>query len=361
MFIAQTGAAGSGRLSIARESTPSGRTAYQTGPSRGRPRAASGVFGALTSLLAILVLTATPSQAQTSGDRPPRLVFTDRVEVQWTLIPTVIREGGELVEGLTVEDFELRIDQRPAAIETFEARTDAPASVVFLQDLSGSMLLLDKLEASRRALHRLLGSAIEGDEFALATFAGSHLRMTTPFTEDNASLIEASARWRAEGTTGLYDAITWLPELSMKGRQARRAAVVVTDGIDNASQIDPEEARRHVLRTPLPVYVLDLSHFGRSASPAVESGHPLPLLASGTGGRYFRPLTADQLTQAGEEIARELRQQYVLGFASDSTRDGSVHQVEVRVPSRRAHARHRPEYFGPPPNWLDSVASPHPR
>lgn len=328
-----------------------------------RPKARAHYQRVATALTLLIHLAVAAGAQSTLSDEKPRLVFTDRVDVQWTLISTVVRQEGKLLEDLSIEDFELLIDQRPVAIETFEARSDAPASVVFLQDVSGSMRLLDKLETSRQALHRLLALSSEGDEFAIATFAGSQVRLTMPFTGDLARLVDISYLWQAEGTTGLYDAVTWLPELSLEGREARRAAVVVTDGIDNASLIDPEDARRHVLRTQLPVYVLDLSHFGRSASTTTEGGEnasPLQLLASGTGGRYFRPLTENQLAQAGNEIARELRQQYVLGFASDSASEGSSHRVEVRVLGRQTHARHRPEYFGPPPNWVIRSAQSQP-
>ena len=69
---------------------------------------------------------------------------------------------------------QLLVDDRKIPIESFEYRSEAPASVMVLQDLSGSMEG-QSLNLSREAVRFFLGKALQGDEFALATFASGDL------------------------------------------------------------------------------------------------------------------------------------------------------------------------------------------
>jgi VWFA-related protein len=289
----------------------------------------------------------------------PRLVFSESMDVRWVHIPTVVFNKTEgLAAELVIGDFELLVDGQSVAIETFESSLDTPLSVVYLQDLSGSMNNLDKLGLSRTTFDLLMDGAQASDEFSVVTFSGAAVSVDVPFTTDHGRLRNVSEEWTALGTTGLYDAITWLPEVSLDGRRSKRAAIVVTDGIDNASALTPESAREKVLRTQLPVYVLDLSKFGRrnlSRETPDDPSWPLRALANGTGGRYFKPTDRPQLIAAVSTIVNEVRLQYLLGFAANGNQSPQEHRVEIRVRGRSNSPRYRPRYFGPPPAQFGSV------
>ena len=125
----------------------------------------------------------------------------------------------------------------------------------------------------------------------MVSFAGNDVEVASPFTSSRDHLRALADDWLAEGTTALYDAVTWLPEVSLSSSRPKRAAIVLTDGFDNSSVIDPEDSRQRVLATQLPVYVVDLSRFGHPTSvPDREDAVSAPLreLARGTGGRYYR-------------------------------------------------------------------------
>ena len=266
--------------------------------------------------------------------------FSEEYSVGWILVPVVVRSKAGYVENLTLEDFRVSVDGRPVKIEDFERRGEAPESVVFLQDLSGSMALDDKLEASRQAVGYFLGKARPEDEFAVASFASGRTAVDVPFTDNVGAVREAIAAWEAYGTTSLHDAVAWLPEISLAGRSVKRAAVVVTDGVDNASQITPEVAREIVRRAELPVYVLGMASGDPYALSAERRkvyryADVLNLLASLTGGRYYSVSGPDDLKEACAAISDELRYQYVLSF---STRDaGAVkfRTLKVEIPGRQ--------------------------
>jgi VWFA-related protein len=287
-------------------------------------------------------------------DQEATPAFEEQVSVGYVLVPVVVRAGAGYARNLDQEDFRLLVDGRPAPIDSFERRAEAPASVLFLQDLSGSMANGGRLELSRDVVRFFTGHALPGDEFAVATFAGDSVGVEVPFTPDLSVLRESSEAWTAWGTTALHDAVAWMPEVSLKGRNPKRFALLITDGVDNASKITPEQAREIVQKAQLPTYVLGLDsgnpyELSEEGEKIYRYADVLNLLAATTGGRYFSIRGREDLQGALTAILEDLRHQYVLGFP---TGDGPSRfrrvQVEVKGDSRRTFVFRR-GYQGPPP------------
>ena len=302
--------------------------------------------------LALVVAVASPRESAAQESHPPNMAFTEVVSVEWISIPVVVRTGGHFVSDLERESFQLLVDGRPVPIEGFEGGPEAPISLIFLQDLSGSMALQGKLERSRETVGHFLADANVEDQFALASFAGSSTELVVPFTASTDSLASAMAQWQAYGKTGIHDAVAWLPELATLGPKERRAAILVTDGLDNASEIPAEDARTLVAATELPVYIFDLSEsISVAEAEANVDLSPLLALARVTGGRHL-PVEASEkgLEHACAAIASELRSQYVLGFATDPSVGKSIHEIEVRVIGEDRQVKFRSQYYGAAPH-----------
>jgi VWFA-related protein len=311
------------------------------------------VLGALFPVLAALsVVGPAPAVAQ----EPPVSSFQDEVSVGLVLVPVVVRGGEGYAKDLEREDFRLLVEGKPVAIESFEKRSDAPASVVVLQDLSGSMATGGKLEASREVVRFFLDKALQGDEFSIATFAGDQLQVEVPFTTDRAVLREASDRWEAYGTTALHDAVAHVPQISLEGRNPKRFAILITDGADNASRLTPEQARLVVQQAQLPTYVLGMGsgepyELSPEGKRIYRYADVLNMLALGTGGRYYSISGPEDLQAALTAILDDVRHQYVLGF---DTGDGSVkfRTLKVEVKDQGKNVRtivFRRGYKGTPP------------
>jgi Ca-activated chloride channel family protein len=278
--------------------------------------------------------------------------FSDTFSVGYVLVPVVVRDGARYVQGLDRKDFLLSVDGRPAAFDSFESRADAPASLVLLQDLSGSMEAGERLIWSRSAASFFLDSAVSGDEFAIATFSDGEQRIDVPFTGDLGALREAVATWKPWGKTALHDAVAHMPEVSGSGHNPKRFALLVTDGVDNASSITPEEARDLVRAAQVPVYVLGLDsgspyQLNDQGKKVYRYADVLSLLAATSGGRYFSVSSTEELNVALAAIREDLRHQYVLGFATGDGSDRFRH-LEIQVPGKRA-VLFRRGYTGPPP------------
>ena len=90
-------------------------------------------------------------------------------------------------------------------------------------------------------------------------------------------------------TTALYDMIQRVPDVMENARHPRRAAILVTDGVDNASKMSAEEAGKLAESLKTPIYVL-----GVEPPPPAEGAEGLSyeeilkIIAQGSGGYYRR-------------------------------------------------------------------------
>jgi VWFA-related protein len=278
--------------------------------------------------------------------------FSDQVSVGWVMVPVIVRSGAGYARNLDREDFRLSVDGQPVTFTDFERRSDAPASLLILQDLSGSMA--SRLSASRHVVRFFLDNSLPGDEFAMATFAGDDLSVDVPFTAESSVLAEAAERWEAWGATALHDAVAWMPEISFDSKNPKRFAILVTDGQDNASRMTPEEARAIVQAAQLPTYVIGLGSgdpysLATNGDKIYRYADVLSLLAAVTGGRYFDVSGPDDLKEALKAILDDVRHQYVLGFATGpgSSKFRTL-RVEVKGSDRRTVVFRR-GYKGTPP------------
>jgi Ca-activated chloride channel homolog len=304
-----------------------------------------------------LLLLAAPPPPAALAPGPSTPAFEDTLSVTQVLVPVLVRTRSGYAQNLEGKDFRLYVDDRQVPIQSFDKNTEAPTSLVFLQDLSGSMGTGGKIEESRAVVRYFLSKAGAGDEFAIASFAGGRGQVEVPFTTDLGALGDAVSLWQGYGTTALHDAVAWIPDISAEGHNSRRFAVVVTDGLDNASTLQPDQARQIVRAAEVPVYVLGLgsgSPYALSADGKKEYRYAdvLNLLALTTGGRYYPIGGPQDLPKALQAIEADLRHQYVLGF---TTRQGARAYRHLRIELRakglgdRATVIFRQGYQGPPP------------
>jgi len=299
-------------------------------------------------LLVLLALTFRPALGQEEATP----TFEEEVSVGYVLVPLVVRSGAGYADRLDEDDFRLLVDGKAVKVDSFERRSDAPASIVFLQDLSGSMEGTS-LQASQQAVQFFLDKSLKGDEFAIATFASDAGQVEVPYTSEMSVLRESVAGWKAWGTTALHDAVAWVPNISAEGRNPKRFAVLITDGIDNASKFTPEQAREIVRQAQLPVYVIGLGtgnpyELSDTGEKIYRYADVLNLLASVSGGRYYAISNLEDLQEALVAIHDDLRHQYVLGFATGEGKS-RLRDVKVEVKSGGRTVLFRRGYKGPPP------------
>lgn len=275
----------------------------------------------------------------------------DAVEVRlMTLSAVVFDDAGRPVRGLGAEDFRVLEEGSPRPVVWVNEEPGASFRLAVLVDVSTSMRADRRRQQIRRTLLPLMREVRRSDRLKLLSFSGPEVETHTGWVRWPMTVLERAASLRGTGETALLDALAGaarrLPRLSAE----RHAIVLVTDAIDNASRLGPEEVVRAARSVAAPVYVLALGGAARRIQlerGKAEGVERLRVIARQTGGRLF--LVPGQEGEAADRaagrIVRDLRHQYLLGFEPASgVPEGRIQTLEVRVPHRQANVLARKGY-----------------
>ena len=280
----------------------------------------------LASLL--LVGLAAVSGMPVAGQESPGGRFSAGVQLV-EVYASVTDGSGAPVTGLGRDDFQLREDGRPQEIETFAAG-EFPLTVALGVDHSFSMAgapLRQELAASRAFL-----DALRPGDRSLVVGIGTETELFAPLSEDRAAQRAALGTVTAWGTTALFDGIvTTLDRLDPE--PGRQALVVFSDGTDRYSRTGAAAVAARVRRSRALVY------------PIAIARRPAPILAelaALSGGRSFLIRDPRALEPTLAAIARELRYQYLLGYAPvDAETAGAWRSIRVELTRPRPGVRVR--------------------
>ncbi|HVS66892.1 MAG TPA: VWA domain-containing protein [Thermoanaerobaculia bacterium] len=269
--------------------------------------------------------------------------FAEELDVRLVQLQVLaVDRAGRPVSDLTESDFSVREDREPRTIDRVQPSRDISLVLGLAVDSSGSM---DPLwGAVRQAAEQFLATTLaERDQAFLVDF-DEQLRLLQGVTGDKNALYRALDRLQPQGGTALYDSILF-SLLQYQGEPGRRALIVLTDGVDSASEADPERAIELGKRLGVPVYVIAMRSpyesvgfpsgrpgFGQGGGFAAASTarNNLRLITDPTGGRLFQVGNVEQVHNAFAQIQDELRHQYVLTYYSERTPEqGPAPEVDV--------------------------------
>jgi VWFA-related protein len=268
-----------------------------------------------------------------------------RVNSSLVLIPVhVTTAAGATVTNLNKEDFVLFEDGVRQTITHF-AKDDARISAGVLLDVSGSMK--NKMAKASEAASEFFKSANPEDEFFLVEFNG-RAKVQVPFTRDWPWIAREIGRAKASGLTALLDAIHLAIAQMKHARNERKALIILSDGGDNFSSRNLRQLKATLIEADVQVYALGV--FDRDYAikhTAEERNGPrlLDQVAIDTGGRDFPLVSLDSLPGIGVEIARDLRNQYILGYSPAAPiADGKFHRVSLKLARSNAESELRTYY-----------------
>jgi VWFA-related protein len=335
----------------------------------------SRMWPAPVAVALVTVIAASPS-GQTPGAKP----FTEQVDVHRVLLDVRVTDGlGQPIEALTKGDFVVRIDGKPAPVESAAWVTGALRSEGFMATPDGSpvtttgptvearlivFLIQKDLEPSRiTGLMRLLidaGPFFAGftprDRVAVLSF-DSRLRIWSDFTNDlervrvllqhDILLSEPAAPVESDapsivaglGARQAQGAATMEEALALVGRALERlpgakSVIVFGHGFGRLGMSgvtlapDYGEAQRSLRAARASVFCLDVT---QADYHSLEAG--LQQVAEDTGGFFER--THLFPARALNRLAGALAGHYVLMVERPPVRKGR-HRVDVSVPHRSA-------------------------
>jgi Ca-activated chloride channel homolog len=260
----------------------------------------------------------TPAAQDRQSPAPTFSAGTQLVEVY----ATVTDAQGELVTGLRQDDFDVFEDGARQPVTVFTAG-EFPLTVALGVDRSWSMAG-EPLRLAKQASQGFLRQLKSGDRSTVVAISAD-AEIIAPLSSDRASQVRAIEALDPWSTTALHDAIIATLD-RLEPEPGRQALIVFSDGTDRYSTATASQVVERARRTNALVYPIA---FGKTR-PAF-----LAELAVLTGGRSFQLRDAKDLDKTLATIARELRYQYLLGYApQDAQAEGGSQWRSIRVALR---------------------------
>ncbi|HTD44130.1 MAG TPA: VWA domain-containing protein [Bryobacteraceae bacterium] len=335
------------------------------------------------------------------GQQQPDATFSADVKVV-NVLATVRNGKGDVVRDLTANDFSITEDSRPQTIRYFSRETDLPLTLGLLIDTSGSQrrVLPEERTASRRFFEQVLRE--DKDQAFLIHFE-REVELLEDLTSSRQKLESAldsidrpelqrrgtgggypggGGRYprggggggRFGGGTALYDAVFLAGDEVLRKQKGRKAVIVLSDGVDNASKTSLTGAIEAAQRSDTIVYSIlfaDEQGYGGGGGgfPPVFGGGPgmgrrggggrrmpqeprpdgrkiLERISKETGGSLFEVSKKHPLEDIYSRIEEELRSQYNLGYTSDRTDSGTGYRkIQVTAKQKGLTVQARDGYY----------------
>jgi len=281
---------------------------------------------------------------------------TISVETSLVVLPVrVTGANGDFASGLTEDEFRVYEDGRRQPIVLFHEE-DTPVTVGLVVDHSRSMG--PKLRAVSGAVLAFAHSSHPDDQMFVVDFS-DHASMEMPggkaFTSDPQELELAVSAVSARGMTALYDAVSEGLNRLQLGRWDKKALVIVSDGGDNVSKLKYADVLELAHRSQAVIYAIGLFGSSEEENPGI-----LKRLCKDTGGLAFFLEGGQSVSDVSASIARDLREQYTVGFTPEKRNGDSFRKIRVEVKTRglgKLQVRTRAGYYAGPRKQPNVTAS----
>ncbi len=214
---------------------------------------------------------------------------------------------------------------RPQSIQSRQVINGEGVDIALALDISGSMASLDfepqnRLEAAKEVIDTFV-SERQYDQVGLVVFASNAFNQSPPTVDHNVlrRMLDqtklATELQIEDGTAigmGLANAANMLKDSDAKSK----VVILLTDGVNNAGQIDPVTAAEAASTLGIKVYTIGMGRPGQVPVPVVDTfgrerivmqestldEETLTQIADETGGRYYRAENTEGLRAIYDEI-----------------------------------------------------------
>jgi Ca-activated chloride channel family protein len=290
----------------------------------------------------------------------------DVIRVNTNLVTSaalVIGRDRKYVPTLRRQDFHVFEDGVEQELAYF-APVDRPFTVALLIDNSHSTIF--ELRNIQDAAIALVNQMRANDRAVIISLADDIKTLAGP-TNSKEVLRGAISNLKTGGDTRLYDAVDFAINRGMAGITGRKAILLLTDGVDNASRNATYQTNlNEIAQSDVQVYAVQFSTYALVSKQAARFRRPPPegtgfsrvdyqradaylhQISELTGTSVYPAATLSNLDSAIASIGEELHNEYSLGYYPRiAGKPGEVRRVEVRVNQPWLVARARPSYsFG---------------
>ncbi|HEY3770772.1 MAG TPA: VWA domain-containing protein [Candidatus Angelobacter sp.] len=277
------------------------------------------LYGSAVMLLSIAALGIPPLHAQADSQQ-----WTIKIDMHEAAMRVLVTDAKhQPITDIKAADFSLTQDGKPLVITSVHLE-DTPACIGLLLDKSGSMR--SKNPTATSSVMGFVTASNPADKFFVVNFK-DYSYLDQDYTSDSGKIQEAIGWREAHGGTALYDAVIASGDHLIKNKDCeRRILIVLTDGADNES------------RKPLPLTIDYLKKMkGLSmrlvmitdSEPNVHASHRAleELVAPVKGEALF--VSLNKLEKTFEQMAVELRKQYVITYKLESPSNSGLSNITV--------------------------------
>ncbi|HVQ63927.1 MAG TPA: VWA domain-containing protein [Terriglobia bacterium] len=279
----------------------------------------------LLSITCLLLAFTSKAQEPTQGSEPPRPTASLRVDVNLVELHVSVMDGsGRPVGGLRQEHFKVTENNITQPITIFK-HEDIPVSLGLVVDNSRSIEpRKGRLDAAALSF---VANSNPDDETFIVHF-DFDARVSQEFTDNRALLSRKLSEAKPFGQTAIFDGLLLALDTMDNARYQKKALLLITDGIDNASKATLAQVLEKVKREHVMVFPIGLL----SESGGVAAEDALLAIAKASGGRAYFPNTPEDARAMMDIIARDLREQYTLAYLpSNVLRNGTWRSVRVDI------------------------------
>ncbi len=179
------------------------------------------------------------------------------------------------------------------------------------------------------------------------------------FTGNMADLVRALRDIHTQGETALNDAVYVSIDHVKTGTRDKKALLVISDGEDNKSKYGINKLLDHIRDSKdVSIYAIGLLEENDyrggllGKSPSKKARETLRKIAELSGGEAYFPKSVEEVSAICSKIARDLRNQYTLGYSPKNTKnDGGYRSIRVNVTpplgTPKLTVRTKPGYTAP--------------
>jgi len=195
-------------------------------------------------------------------------------------------------------------------------------NVVLVLDVSGSMMANDyppsRLEAAKKSAEILLRSLLPMDHAGIVIFetGATTAAYLSPYKEKVIEKLRSIAP--RQGQTALGDGLSLGVDMATSIPNKKKVVILLSDGVNNAGVITPEEAIAYAKSNKVQVYTIGVGTDGKTVLGYDWFGNPqyaeldediLIMIAKETGGKYFKSVDTKTLSNIYKNISKDIKRE----------------------------------------------------
>jgi Ca-activated chloride channel homolog len=267
---------------------------------------------------------------------------------------SVVDKNNKFIKGIDQNKFQIFEDQIAQQIQFF-SQEQVPISYGIVVDTSGSMRR--RLPTVIKAAKTLISLSRPGDEVFIVDMKDSqNIELIEDYTTSLDDANDALDNMVSGGGTSLLDGIVVSGEYARKGKNRRKALVIISDGDERDSTYTIDQTLDKIREYDVQLYLIgfpdelaeDSGLFKRS--PRKKAVELINKLAGESGGQSYFPRELGDLEPIAQKIGADLRSQYTIGYyPSNERKDGTFRRIQVKLTENKESfaVRTRTGYYAP--------------